>query len=46
MSIYMLNKFPTEAEIFGLKVDHSAEKINQDFLQSFYFEGRYQESDR
>ncbi len=40
----MLNKFPTEHEIFGFKVDHSAEKINQDFLYSSNFGSRYQEN--
>ncbi len=34
MSIYMLNKFRTEPEIFALKVDPIAAKEEKHFLQS------------
>ncbi len=44
MSIYMPNKNLTEPEIFGSKVDPSAAKNDQHFLQSFDFEGMYRKS--
>jgi hypothetical protein len=40
----MPNKIQTEPEIFGSKVDYSAEKINQDVLSKFHFEDPYQGS--
>jgi hypothetical protein len=46
MSIYMLNKILIELEIFASKVDPSAAKNDQDFLESFHFEGRYRGTGR
>jgi hypothetical protein len=46
MSIYMLDKFRKELEIFASKVDPSAAGNDQDFPQSFDIEGRYQKSGR
>ncbi len=44
MGIYMLNKIPTEPEIFASKVAHVADKAGQQFHQNFDFEGRYLEN--
>jgi hypothetical protein len=41
----MLNKIPTEDEIFGSKVDHVPAGNDQNFLQSFDLEGRYQKTE-
>jgi hypothetical protein len=46
MSIHMLNKIWIEAEILASKVGHAAAKNDQDFLQSFHFEGAYQKTGR
>jgi hypothetical protein len=45
MSIYVLNKIRTDLEIFASKVDHVAAGNDQDFLQSFDFEGRYRKTE-
>jgi hypothetical protein len=44
-SIYMLNKIRTELEIFVSEIDPLAAKKDQDFLQSFDFEGRYRKTE-
>ncbi len=44
MSIYMLNKIPTELEILASKVDISTAKKERHFPQSFHFEGSCQKS--
>jgi hypothetical protein len=39
-----IKSFERLPEIFGSKVDSSAENINQDFLSKFHFEDPYQGS--
>jgi hypothetical protein len=46
MSMYMLNQIRTETEILASKVDHSAAKSDQDFLQKFDFADRYRKIGR
>jgi hypothetical protein len=46
MSIYVLNKIRAEFEIFASEVDPSTAKKEQDFLQSFDFEGRHRKTGR
>jgi hypothetical protein len=41
----MLNKIRTELEIFVSEIDPPAAKKDQDFLQSFDFEGRYRKTE-
>jgi hypothetical protein len=42
----MLDKFSIELEILASKVDHPRAKKDQDFPQSFDFEGRYRGTGR